>query len=203
MPSLANTRYPREVTAFQAKRPPEYQSLRQLSVSPRRQTAPSVKEKAPPGGGAFGIHGRSETGREPLAAALDSFGEPDCDFASCRLVGVGAMNHVESNFKSEVATNRAGGGLDRIGGADQLASGLHGLGTLQHCRDQRTTGDEIDQFAEKGLLGVFGVVLVGYCLGSCELLESCNPQSLALESDQNLASERAFKCVRLYQDQGL
>ena len=54
-------------------------------------------------------------------------GEPDPDLALGRLVGVGAVDHVEGHLEREVAADRAGRGLDRVGGADQLAGGRRPL----------------------------------------------------------------------------
>ena len=54
-------------------------------------------------------------------------GEPDADLALGRLVGVGAVDHVEGHLEGEVATDRAGSGLDRVGRADQLARRLDGF----------------------------------------------------------------------------
>ena len=87
--------------------------------------------------------------------------EPDPDLALGRLVGVGAVDHVESHLEGEVPADQAGGGLDRVGGTDQLAGGRDRFGSLEDDRDQRSAGDEVDELAEERLLGVLGVVLVG------------------------------------------
>src|ERR1700749_4526323 len=88
-------------------------------------------------------------------------GEPDPDLALGRLVGVGAVDHVEGHLEREVAADRAGRRLDRVGGADQLARRRHRFGALEDDRGQRAAGDELDQLAEERLLGVLGVVAVG------------------------------------------
>ena len=69
------------------------------------------------------------------------------------------MDEVEGDLGAEVAADRAGGGLDRVGRADQLAGGGDGLDALEDRRDERAAGDEGDELAEERLLGVLGVVL--------------------------------------------
>ncbi len=46
------------------------------------------------------------------------------------------MHHVEGHLEREVAADRAGRGLDWVGGADQLAGRGNRFGALQHHRDQ-------------------------------------------------------------------
>src|SRR6478752_756331 len=50
------------------------------------------------------------------------------------LRGVGAVDHVLAGLDREVAADAAGGRLERVGRADHLAGGLHGLVALQHDR---------------------------------------------------------------------
>ena len=54
-----------------------------------------------------------------------------------------------------------GVGLERVRRADHLAGGRDGLLALEHHRDQRAGGDEVDQLAEERLALVLGVVLLG------------------------------------------
>src|SRR4051794_39272878 len=63
-------------------------------------------------------------------------GEPDPDLALGRLVGVGAVDHVEGHLEREIAADRAGSRLDRVGRADQLTGRLHRFGALQDHRHQ-------------------------------------------------------------------
>ena len=92
---------------------------------------------------------------------VESSGNQIADLALGRLVGVGAVDEVEGDLGAEVAADRAGLGLDRVGGADQLAGRLDGLDALEHAGDERAAGDERDELAEERLVGVLGVVLVG------------------------------------------
>src|SRR4051812_48511270 len=129
-------------------------------------------------------------------------GEPDPDLPLGRLVGVGAVDHVEGHLEGEVAADRAGSGLDRVGGANQLARRLHRFGALEHHRHQGAAGDEGDELAEEGLVGVLGVVVVGDLLAGAHRLQGGDPQALALEAGDHLAGEGAFEGVRLDEDQG-
>src|SRR3954453_15051110 len=129
-------------------------------------------------------------------------GKPDPDLALGRLVGVGAVDHVEGHLEREVAADRTGGGLDRVGRADQLAGRLHGFRSFQDHRHQGAAGDEGDELAEEGLLGVLGVVLVGDLLACAHRLQGGDPQPLALEAGDHLAAEGTFEGVRLDEDQG-
>ena len=56
-------------------------------------------------------------------------------------------------------------GLERVRGADHLAGGLDRLVALEHHRDERAGGDELDELAEERLAVVLGVVLLGQVLG--------------------------------------
>ena len=55
------------------------------------------------------------------------------------------------DLEREVAADRAGRGLDRVGRADHLARGRDRSRALEHHRDQRAAGDELDQLAEERL----------------------------------------------------
>ena len=48
-----------------------------------------------------------------------------------------------------------------FGRADHLARGPDRLGALEHHRDDRPGGDEVDELAEERALGVLGVVALG------------------------------------------
>ena len=103
---------------------------------------------------------------------------------------------------AELAADRAGVGLDRVGCADHLARGLDRVRALQHHRHQRAAGDERDQLAEEGLLGVLLVVDVGDLLVGLHLLQGDEAQALALEAGDHLAGQPPLEGVGLDQDQG-
>ena len=67
----------------------------------------------------------------------NSFASRSADSARVR-----AVDHVLADLDGEVAADRAGGGLERVGRADHLARGAHGLVALEHHRDERAGGDE-------------------------------------------------------------
>src|SRR5258705_10112278 len=126
---------------------------------------------------------------------LGKLGKPDPNLPLRRLVGVGAVDHVEGDLQREVAADRAGCSLDGIGGPNQLAGCRDSFGALEHHRDQRATGDERDQLAEKGLLGMLGVVFVGDRLVSLHRLQGCDAKPLPLEAGDYLASKGALEGI--------
>src|SRR5918995_1027801 len=84
--------------------------------------------------------------------------EPELDLVLRRLVGVRSVNEVERDLDREIAADRAGSGLERVGRADHLARRGDGVCAFEHHRDEGTAGDERDQLAEERLLGVLRVV---------------------------------------------
>ena len=112
------------------------------------------------------------------------------------------MDQVECHLEAEVAADRAGRCLDRVRRTDHLARGRDRLGTLEHRGDQRAAGDELDQLAEEGLLGVLLVVDVGDLHGRLDQPQVGDPQALALEAGEDLAGQPALERVGLDQDQG-
>ncbi len=73
------------------------------------------------------------------------------------------MDEVLADLERVVAADRAGGGLERVGRADELARGDDRLVALEDDRDERRRGDELDELAEERALGVLGVVASRRC----------------------------------------
>src|SRR5919112_1171391 len=115
---------------------------------------------------------------------------------------VGAVHEVGLDLEAEVPADRSGRSLDRVGGADHLPRGLHGLVPLEHECDERAAGDEVHELPEERALGVLGVVLLGKAALDGHVLHRDDRQSLALEAGDDLAGVPALECVRLHQDQG-
>ena len=113
------------------------------------------------------------------------------------------MDHVLADRDGEVAADRAGGGLERVGRADHLAGGAHGLVALEHHRDERAGGDEAHELAEERLAVVLGVVLLSELGVHRHVAERHDAQALALEAGDDLAGQVARERVRLDQDEGL
>ena len=87
--------------------------------------------------------------------------EPQPDLPGGGLRRIGAVHQVELGLQAEVAADAAGRGLlDRVGAAGQLAEGGDGARALGDNRDQRSTGDELQQALVETLAGVLGVVLL-------------------------------------------
>ena len=94
-----------------------------------------------------------------------------------------------------------GGRLERVGGADHLARGLDRLLALEHHRDDRAGGDELDELAEERLAVVLGVVLLGEVLGHLHVAHGDDLQALALEAGDDLAGQAAGEGVGLDEDE--
>ena len=113
------------------------------------------------------------------------------------------MDHVLAHRDGEVAADRAGGGLERVGRADHLARGADCLLALEHHRDERAGGDEAHELAEERLAVVLGVVLLGQLRVHRHVAERDDAQALALEAGDDLAGQVARERIRLDQDEGL
>ena len=111
------------------------------------------------------------------------------------------MDEVRLDLEPEVAPDRARGRLQRVGGADYLPGGGHGLVALDHHRHERPASDELDQVPEEGLLAVLGVVPLGHVAVHGHVLHGNDRQTLALEARDHLAREPAGERVWLDQDQ--
>ena len=118
-----------------------------------------------------------------------------------RLGRVRAVDHVLARLDREVAADAAGRRLERVGRADHLARGLDGVLALEHHRDDRPRGDEVDELAEERALGVLGVVVLGELAGDGHVPQGDDPQALALEAGDDLAGQRAGEGVGLDEDQ--
>src|SRR5258707_5833883 len=118
-----------------------------------------------------------------------------------RLRRVRAVHHVGANLDREVAANRAGGRLQGVGRADQLPRRPDGVGALEHHRQDRARGDEVDELPEERPLGVLGVVLLGKLPRDRHVAKGDDLQPLALEAGDDLAAERTGEGVGLYEDQ--
>ena len=71
------------------------------------------------------------------------------------------MDEVLVHDVGEVAADRAGGGLDRVGDAHHRAPRLDGVRALDHRGHERAAGDEVDEVTEERLVGVLAVVGLG------------------------------------------
>src|SRR5204863_2585729 len=91
---------------------------------------------------------------------------------------------------------------ERVGGADHLAGGLDRRLALEHHRDERAGGDEVDELTEERLAVVLGVVLLGGVLVERHQLQRGEGQALALEAGDDLAAEAAREGVGLDEDEG-
>ena len=89
----------------------------------------------------------------PGPGHLNEVGEEDLDFPLGRVWRVRSVHDVLLHFQRMIASDRARGGADRIGGTGQTAERLDGPRALGDQGDQRPGGDELDQGAEERLAG--------------------------------------------------
>ena len=80
---------------------------------------------------------------------------------SARLGRVRAVHEVVRHREREVAADRARRGVGRVRRAHRRADDGDRPLALEHERQRRRRGDEVDELAEERLLGVLGVVLSG------------------------------------------
>ena len=95
------------------------------------------------------------------------------------------------DLQGVVAADRAGGGLDRVGGPGQRAERLDRARALERPGDQRAAGDEVDELAEERPLAVLGVVRLGDLAVERAQLQRDELQALALDAGDHLADEAA------------
>src|SRR3954467_15556885 len=129
-------------------------------------------------------------------------GEEQLHLAVSRLRRVAAVDEVLADLEGEVAADRTGRRLDRVGDAHQPADRLVGARALRDERDERAAGDEVDELAEERLAVVLGVVLLRGVAVERAQLERADRQPLALDPPDDLADEPAGDTVGLDQDQG-
>src|SRR3712207_2652650 len=128
--------------------------------------------------------------------------EEQRDLAGGGLVGVRAVDDVVLHLEAEVAADRAGGGLHRVGGAGQRAERLDRARALDDEREQRAAGDELHQRAEERLLAVLAVVLLGDVAVPGAQLGGDEAQALGLQARDRLADQATGDAVGLDEDEG-
>src|SRR3954468_7381677 len=107
--------------------------------------------------------------------------EEELDLPRSRLGRVGAVHEVLGHHGGEIAADRSGCALDRVGHAHQRAHRLDRSVTLRNQGDKRTAGDEVDEVTEERLGAVLPVVLFGDSAVERALLQRDDLEALALE----------------------
>src|SRR5581483_188562 len=152
--------------------------------STRRSTSKAVRtqEVEPP------------SSRQPI-------GEPQRDLALCRLRRVGPVDEVVRHREREVAAQRPRLGVGRVRRADRLSRGRDRAFALEHERERRAGGDEVDELAEERLLAMLGVVRLAELARRANETRGAQHEPAALEPRDDLAGEAALDGVRLREDQ--
>src|SRR5450759_2261715 len=107
------------------------------------------------------------------------------------------MHQVLADLERVVTPQRSRVRLHRVGHPHQPTHPVDRPGTLDHDRDQRSGGDEVDQLAEERLLGLLGVVLLGRGPVQRAQLQRHQRQTLALQPGDHLAGEATAYAVGL------
>lgn len=79
-----------------------------------------------------------DPGVDSLLVKADLLGlEPQVDLTLGRLDGIGTMNNISAGYQAEVTTNGTGFALQRVGGADHLATSKHDILALPNHGNYR------------------------------------------------------------------
>ena len=107
------------------------------------------------------------------------------------------MDDVTADVHGQVAADRAGFGLQGLGGPNQFAgTGNHAV-ALPHHGHHGTTGDEIDQTCEEGALPMDTVVAFRQVPAGGELLKPHQFEALALEAAKDLTDQTPLDAIGL------
>ena len=107
------------------------------------------------------------------------------------------MDDVTADVHGQVAADRAGFGLQGLGGPNQFAgTGNHAV-ALPHHGHHGTTGDEIDQTREEGALPMDAVVAFRQIPAGGELLKPHQFEALALEAAKDLTHQTPLDAIGL------
>ncbi len=91
------------------------------------------------------------------ARAEVCLGEEEADFLAGRIRAIRAMHDVLLDARGEVAADRAGIGLGRVGGAHDLAVDIDRVVTFQHLDHDRSAGHVADEVLVEGPLPVYSI----------------------------------------------
>lgn len=102
------------------------------------------------------------------------------------------MHHITPHLNRKVATDGPGLGLQRVGGADDLAGGLDHALALPHHAHHWAGQNVVYQGREEGLGAEVLVVLLSDVAGALEELQASQGEPLALETGDDLANKAAL-----------
>jgi len=123
-------------------------------------------------------------------------GEEKCNLSLGRFEAIAAVNQVLGEEDAEIATNGARSGIAWVRRTDHRAGNLPSvLGAFDHCNQRRATSNELHQFAEEWLVGVFSVVSLGG--GSVDRAQfSCSDLEVtSFETSKDFSDEASFDGV--------
>jgi len=104
---------------------------------------------------------------------------------------------IASHVDAQVATNRAGSRLGRLGSTEHDAARLDGVGTFPHQAAHGSTAHVVNEASEEALGGQIGIVLLKQLARRCHELERLQLEALLLESTNNLPDQSSLNAIRL------
>src|SRR5690606_38581132 len=85
----------------------------------------------------------------------------EANFTDGCIYSIRSMNKIVLHAETEVSANRAHIGFRTVGGTIHLADLRHGVGTFPYHLDRRAGGNEGNQVAKEGLVGMLFIMFLG------------------------------------------
>ena len=111
------------------------------------------------------------------------------------------MNDVFADGQSEVTTDGARNSFQRVGSAVQLTNSFNSIFTTDYCANQRSAGDEVNQFAEEGFAFMLSIVEFSLCFRNFNQFQSSNFQTFVFETSDDVTNQVFSNAVGFYQYQ--
>lgn len=99
------------------------------------------------------------------------------------------MNNVFTDAQSEVAADRTGNCFDRVGSTVQLTNSFDSVFAADYSANQRSGGNEVNQFAEEGFAFMLSIVEFSLSFGNFNQFQSCNLQAFVFETSDDIADQ--------------
>src|SRR5215211_8596474 len=128
-------------------------------------------------------------------ASGELIAEPERDLALRRSRRVGTVHEVVRHRQREVAANRPGSGVRRVGRPHRRPDDHDRALALEHERERRSGGDELNELPEERFLAMLGVVAVSEVAVDREETRGADVETAGLEATQDLAREKDRKSV--------
>ena len=123
--------------------------------------------------------------------------KPKADLKGGRVGPIRAVDHIAADVHGQVTADRAGLGLQGLGGPNQLAgTGNHAIAFPNH-RHHGAAGNEVHQASKKGALPVDAVVAFSQGPAGGQLFQTDQLETLALKTAEDLTHQTPLDPIRL------